>query len=315
MGNKQFEHIIKNNVNLLVSLYFLLKESKVTNAASNLNLDQPSMSTHLAKLRIIFEDRLLIKTNGGMMMTPFARRIYPELVRVLLNAERFLGATVAQEEKNTPGKIVYKICLQDDFFIKKITTPLYDCVKKFNVNNKVVFEFIKHNKYSIDELNNGLIHLFIGLGKGVSNNIYSQILDKSRWCWAVNNKHHLAEKNIAPHELQEETYVDITNLKQVINITHAAFYSVLDTMECRLKTSSISSAIHFVKNNNVLCFLPEHLIREHGLSIVKFKMMNDIELINYMYWHKSMDNDFFLKQLRDEVSNQFHYPYNAMGEY
>lgn len=315
MENRRFEHITKNNVNLLVSLYFLLKERKVTNAARNINLDQPSMSAHLAKLRIIFEDKLLIKTNGEMMMTPFAHEVYPQLRSVLLDIERFLGATAAQEEKLTPGGRVYKICLQDDVFIKKITTPLYECIQKLNENNKVVFEIIKYNKHSIDELNNGLIHLFFGRGEGVSNNIHSQTLGKSRWYWAVNDKHRLAGKNITPHELQEETYVDITNLKQVINTTYAAFSSALDTMACRLKISSISSAIHFVKNNNVLCFLPEHLIREHDLSIVKLKMMDDMELINHMCWHKAMDNDAFLKQLRDEVSNQFHYPYNAMDEY
>ncbi|MDY7700220.1 LysR family transcriptional regulator, partial [Pseudomonas aeruginosa] len=48
------------DLNLLVTLDVLLTEHNVTRAAERLNFSQPSVSVHLAKLRAIFDDPLLL---------------------------------------------------------------------------------------------------------------------------------------------------------------------------------------------------------------------------------------------------------------
>ncbi|HAU94592.1 MAG TPA: LysR family transcriptional regulator, partial [Serratia marcescens] len=48
------------DLNLLVTLDALLAEHNVTRAAQRLNFSQPAVSVHLAKLRAIFDDPLLL---------------------------------------------------------------------------------------------------------------------------------------------------------------------------------------------------------------------------------------------------------------
>ncbi|OLF53417.1 LysR family transcriptional regulator [Pseudomonas chlororaphis] len=71
------------DVNLLLTLDVLLAEHNVTRAAQRLNLSQPSVSVHLAKLREIFGDPLLLPGPRGMRPTARAEELREPLRRAL----------------------------------------------------------------------------------------------------------------------------------------------------------------------------------------------------------------------------------------
>ncbi|HJV62264.1 MAG TPA: LysR family transcriptional regulator [Albitalea sp.] len=63
------------DLNLLVSLDALLAERNVTRAAERLHLSQPALSSQLARLRRLFDDRLLLPAQNGRGMTPTPRAL------------------------------------------------------------------------------------------------------------------------------------------------------------------------------------------------------------------------------------------------
>ncbi|MGY3255960.1 LysR family transcriptional regulator [Pseudomonas chlororaphis] len=71
------------DINLLLTLDVLLAEHNVTRAAQRLNLSQPSVSVHLAKLREIFGDPLLLPGPRGMRPTARADALREPLRRAL----------------------------------------------------------------------------------------------------------------------------------------------------------------------------------------------------------------------------------------
>ena len=73
------------DLNLLVTLDVLLSEHNVTRAAQRLNFSQPSVSVHLAKLRDIFDDPLLLPGPRGMRPTARAESLR-EPLRLALEA-------------------------------------------------------------------------------------------------------------------------------------------------------------------------------------------------------------------------------------
>ncbi|HDL5058578.1 LysR family transcriptional regulator [Pseudomonas aeruginosa] len=73
------------DLNLLVTLDVLLTEHNVTRAAERLNFSQPSVSVHLAKLRAIFDDPLLLPGPRGMRPTARAEELR-EPLRLTLEA-------------------------------------------------------------------------------------------------------------------------------------------------------------------------------------------------------------------------------------
>lgn len=60
------------DLNLLVSLEVLLQECNVTHAAQRLAISQPALSAQLARLRLAFNDPLLLPAERGRGMTPTA---------------------------------------------------------------------------------------------------------------------------------------------------------------------------------------------------------------------------------------------------
>jgi DNA-binding transcriptional LysR family regulator len=71
------------DLNLLLTLDVLLSEHNVTRAARRLNLAQPSVSVHLAKLREIFGDPLLLPGPRGMRPTARAEALREPLRQAL----------------------------------------------------------------------------------------------------------------------------------------------------------------------------------------------------------------------------------------
>lgn len=88
------------DLNLLVTLDVLLAEHNVTRAAQRLNFSQPSVSVHLAKLRDIFDDPLLLPGPRGMRPTARAE----ELREPLRQALEALGRAVAPASPFDPAE-------------------------------------------------------------------------------------------------------------------------------------------------------------------------------------------------------------------
>lgn len=88
------------DLNLLVTLDVLLTEHNVTRAAQRLNLSQPAVSVHLAKLREFFGDPLLLPGPRGMLPTARAE----ELREPLRQALEALGHAVSPAQPFDPAE-------------------------------------------------------------------------------------------------------------------------------------------------------------------------------------------------------------------
>ncbi len=76
------------DLNLLQYLDVLLRERSVTRAASQLSLSQPAMSNGLRRLRIMFDDPLLVRTSNGMTPTERALELQPLIREVLAKVDK-----------------------------------------------------------------------------------------------------------------------------------------------------------------------------------------------------------------------------------
>ena len=71
------------DLNLLVVLDALLAERHVSRAAARLNMSQPAVSHALARLRLLFDDPLLIRRGGQLVASARALEIAPVLEEAL----------------------------------------------------------------------------------------------------------------------------------------------------------------------------------------------------------------------------------------
>lgn len=87
-------HLASIDLNLLVYLDALLVEVHVTNAGKRVGLSQSAMSRALSRLRDLFEDELLIKTAHGMVLSPKAQELAPQVRQVLRQIERTIDPQI-----------------------------------------------------------------------------------------------------------------------------------------------------------------------------------------------------------------------------
>jgi DNA-binding transcriptional LysR family regulator len=83
----------------LHALHVLLEERHVTRAARRLGLTQSSMSHRLQRLRETFDDPLIVRVKGAMVLTPRAEA----MAAPLADAMRALHAAVAAPERFDPA--------------------------------------------------------------------------------------------------------------------------------------------------------------------------------------------------------------------
>ncbi|VVP39290.1 HTH-type transcriptional regulator SyrM 1 [Pseudomonas fluorescens] len=91
----EMNNLRRLDINLLLTLDVLLAEHNVTRAAQRLNLSQPSVSVHLAKLRDIFADPLLLPGPRGMRPTARADELREPLREALEALERAVAPASA----------------------------------------------------------------------------------------------------------------------------------------------------------------------------------------------------------------------------
>jgi LysR family nod box-dependent transcriptional activator len=83
------------DLNLLVVLDALLRERSVTRAARELHLSQPAMSASLARLRVYFNDEILVPQGKRMLPTAHAQNLAPVVAQALADIEmRIMGAAI-----------------------------------------------------------------------------------------------------------------------------------------------------------------------------------------------------------------------------
>lgn len=76
----------RHDLNLLVALDALLNERSVTLAARRVGLSQPALSKALGRLRVMFDDPLLVRVGRELKPTPRAVALMPDLQRLLHEA-------------------------------------------------------------------------------------------------------------------------------------------------------------------------------------------------------------------------------------
>jgi DNA-binding transcriptional LysR family regulator len=95
-------------LSVFVDIY---KTQSVSRAAQALGMEQASASLVLTKLRRHFDDPLFCRTSAGMVPTPRAQTIYPDVLEALVRLEKARGATGAFLPQQ--AKRDFRICMTD----------------------------------------------------------------------------------------------------------------------------------------------------------------------------------------------------------
>lgn len=116
------------DLNLFVAFDALVQERSVTKAAARVGVTQPAMSHTLNRLRDLFDDPLLVRGRGGMMLTPRAEALALPLRSGLLSLQRALDEPAAFDPKRS--RRLFRIVSPDLFDVLALPTLLHRIGKR-----------------------------------------------------------------------------------------------------------------------------------------------------------------------------------------
>jgi len=99
------------DLNLLKVLQALIEERNVTRAGARIGRSQPAMSNALNRLRLLFDDPLLVRAAGGLQLTPRAEALRGPINDILGSIEDCLVAGSAFDPGTARG--IYRIAAPD----------------------------------------------------------------------------------------------------------------------------------------------------------------------------------------------------------
>ncbi|MDR8525349.1 LysR family transcriptional regulator [Shewanella fidelis] len=240
---------LKNcDLNLLLALAVLLNEAHVSNAAKQLGLSQSAMSQTLKRLRLMFADPLLLKSNNGMTLTNKAQAIALELTPLLDKTARILEADHFSP-KTAQGRIRF---IMNDITAQLIMTPLIALMSEQAPG--IELEYISQSANGFQLLRRGQVDAVIGFYDDVPTPLSSQVIGKSSWQMVThklsNSQHkHIDESAIKllRYQFQEHNQLHSLASLEQINAENAAY---------ALTTASLSALLYALQTNNTATLLP-----------------------------------------------------------
>jgi DNA-binding transcriptional LysR family regulator len=143
------------DLNLLVYLDVLLREQNVTKAASHLGITQPAMSNGLKRLRLLFEDPLLVRTSEGMVPTALALSLKPAIRDILFNIEKVIQP---ERDFDLNSQRVFRI-MASDYAESTLIPAVLSEVRKQSPN--ITLDVLTPSDVSFEDVEQGRVDMAI----------------------------------------------------------------------------------------------------------------------------------------------------------
>jgi DNA-binding transcriptional LysR family regulator len=277
----------------------LLEEHNVTRAAERLNFSQPSISVHLAKLREVFGDPLLLPGPRGMRPTARAEALREPLRLALESLER----AVAPADPFDPSiaRNTWRVAASD-YGESTVVLPVLPALRGEAPGARLAI--VEMNPARIArQAELGEIDLAFHTAAGSPPGLRRRVLFAERYVLVGRGGH--------PHLQRKPTLARFAKLDfMLVSPDGGGFEGVTDAALAPLgvRRNVVLSVPHFlfvpsvVASTDIVAMLPERLARQlAGLSVVEAP----VEVPGYemaMLWHERLHRDPAHRWLRDRFA-------------
>ena len=284
----------------------IYKTGSVSRAAERLGLAQASASIALNKLRDHFGDRLFSRTSQGMVPTPQAQELYPELREVITLLEKARGvrktfdpATAARE---------FRISMTDISEII-LLPPLINHLRRIAPG-----VHIESEKISVDSprrLESGEVDLAVGFMPHLEAGFFQQTLFTQDFvCLAAKNHPRIGEK-LDKAAFLKEGHIVITSSGTGHSIVDKVMAQRGIAREIVLRLSGFLGVARVVAQTELLVVVPR-LLGEALASQEEIRLFKPpIALPSYsvkQHWHERFHADAGNAWLRRTMAELFSTP-------
>ncbi|HEY4073584.1 MAG TPA: LysR family transcriptional regulator [Herbaspirillum sp.] len=281
----------------------IYKTNSVSHAAERLGLAQATASIALNKLRIHFGDKLFSRTSKGMMPTPRAEALYPELRDIMerLETARGFRAEFVPAQSNRE----FRLSITDISEIVLLSTLLNRLQK---VAPDIRIEIEKITDDSASRLASGEIDLAVGFMPHLEAGFHQQILFTQNFVCMVARDHPRIADKISRAAFLKEGHIVVRTSGTGHWIVDKVFEQHGMQRKVVLRLPSFLGVAHIVAETELLVIVPQKL----GEKLVS---QEDIKLLApplplpsfsvKQHWHERFHADAGNVWLRRTIAELF----------
>ncbi|MDP3671769.1 MAG: LysR family transcriptional regulator [Telluria sp.] len=290
------------DLNLLVSLDALLAECNVTRAAERLHISQPALSAQLAKLRLVFNDQLLLPAESGRGMTSTARAL--ALRGPLRSALENLGAVIRSAPAFDPFKDTrtFQVAIGDNATAVMGLPLIERLAANAGENVHIALSMSEPQRIAV-HMEEGEIALLIDAERIVPGGVNKRVLLEQPFVMAQRKGH---PRGTAALDL--DTYCGLRHIvaSGERGIVRGYMDEHLETLGRRRNTvlsiPQVMMVPDILRTSDYVCTLPRMLLSRFSGVVDIFELPFPAERFTLaMAWHPRNDADPAVTWLRDLV--------------
>ncbi len=288
------------NLNLLLSLYHLLRTRSVTGAAQAQHITQPAMSRNLAQLRGIFSDKLMVRVGNDMHLTSRGEALWLQLPPMLNQLESLL----VPSEFEPAGFIGQFNIAATDYITHDLIPPLIAALQQDAPGLSLHFHL--WHPGMIDSLRQGRLDLAACILDQIPDDIHGTQLGVDGYSCLLNPDHPLAMRLLTLDDFVEADHIGISAGGDKIRAVDDALARLSRQRTVRLTVPFIHSALAITARTHYLLTLPTHIaLQLHGQYGLKVKNLPEEvripDSLYYLIWHQRQHNDPAHSYLRERL--------------
>jgi len=296
------------DLNLLTVLHALLDERNVTRAAARVHLSQPAASNALARLRHLFGDPLLVRGEGGLVLTPRAQALVEPLNSAISQIEATLAAGAAFDAASSTMTLTIATsdALQLGFLpllmsrlgakaprVKLVCTPLIGVAKGTG------------DPVPERELASGEVDLALGFFAQPAPALHAKALFDGDFACVVRREHPLAGRALTMSEFTELGHVVTTAAHHDLSTVDATLATHGMARRVAIVVPQYSVVPYVIARSDFIAVIPRALAagfaQLFGLRIVEPALALPGYTISQL-WHERTHRSLAHRWLRETVT-------------
>lgn len=305
------------DVTSLYILKYLLEEKHVSNTALLLNTSQSSVSRALQKMRVFFDDELLVRTSFGYELTPKAEAIKLDISALIISLEKLSHKNSFEPEKVEGTVRFYGLQPQVNTMMPKLVAAIRERAPNLVVSIDTT------PKRHFEELVSGDVHFSLSSHEPPTSeqNIYRKVVAKRDFRLLMSRNHPLANEALTAEKLRDCHFGQISlQGEKTLSFEHKFIELGLADKKQRLSApvqlTNFTSAPSIAAETDIIFHLPtpfaEAACQDERLITreVPEPLRLDFSQV-YLYWHKRFHDDpmcIWIRELFNELfeDNEMH---------
>lgn len=288
------------DLNLLVILRVLLETRHMTRAAGRLNMSQSAVSRALQRLRAMFDDPLLVRTQLGYELSPRAARLRPLLQQTLASVENMIAQPAFTPHASRDVVRFYGPDLEIISFLPRLAAAMEREAPFMQIDIR------SEPRDHFELLAAGDVHFtFTGMTPPHGDDQYHQaFLTESPFVCLMRQGHPLSQAPLSLDAYLAASHGQVVITGRMPGQIDEALAALGTRRNITLRLASFASIAFFCERTDLIFSLPDIIARQIAQGrALHYQPMPDAlrlrSLRSYLYWHERDHTNPMCQWVRD----------------